>query len=297
MGSVMRPAWLNKKINLRDCAEMRARIDDPGLNTVCEEALCPNIGECSKKGQATFLILGKYCTRQCAFCGVKRGIPPPVDPAEPARVAAGAARLGLNHIVITSVTRDDLADGGAQVFIDTIGSIRAMGRRVTIEILTPDFNFNKDVIRKVAFSSPDIFAHNIETVPRLYAKARKGADYGRSLSVLAYIKECDSSMPVKSGIMLGLGEMEEEVLGTINDIARTGCDFLSIGQYLAPGKNHLPVAEYLPPEKFDFYREKAYASGFRHVMSGPYVRSSYLSGEYLEKISKDPEKVDIIGRK
>lgn len=278
-----RPLWVNKKISLRDCAGLRTRLSRLGLNTVCEEALCPNIGECFSKGQATFLILGKVCTRQCAFCGVKRGSPSRVDPDEPARVAEGVRRLGLNHVVITSVTRDDLPDGGAGAFVDTVSSIRRLlTGKLIIELLTPDFNLNKDAIRKVVAAKPDIFAHNIETVPRLYPEARKGADYNRSLAVLSYIKECDAGMRSKSGIMLGLGEREDEVLDTIRQIARTGCDFLSVGQYLAPSRRHLPVKEYITPERFKYYREKALAAGFSRVLSGPYVRSSYSAAEYLE---------------
>ena len=277
-----RPGWVNKKINLKDCADLRAKISGLNLNTVCEEALCPNIGECFHKAQATFLILGKVCTRRCAFCGVKRGDTSPVDPDEPARVAEGVRRLALSHVVITSVTRDDLPDGGAQAFVDTIASLRALDQKVTIELLTPDFNFNKDAIRKVAAAGPDVFAHNIETVPRLYPEARNGSDYRRSLEVLSYIKKCDKDMHTKSGIMLGLGEREDEVLDTLRQIANTGCDFLSIGQYLAPGREHLSVKEYVTPERFVYYREEALRSGFRHVLSGPYVRSSYSASEYLK---------------
>jgi len=277
-----RPEWVNKKINLKDCADLRTKLSDLKLNTVCEEALCPNIGECFHKGQATFLILGKVCTRRCAFCGVKRGPVSKVDPEEPARVAEGVRRLGLGHVVITSVTRDDLPDGGAQAFVDTISAIRSIAKKVTVEVLTPDFNLNRDAIRKVVIAGPDIFAHNIETVPRLYLEARNGADYSRSLAVLSLIKEFDKDMRTKSGIMLGLGENRDEVLNTLKDIAKTGCDFLSIGQYLSPSREHLPVKEYITPERFAYYKEKALESGFRHVLSGPYVRSSYSASEYME---------------
>lgn len=276
-----RPRWINKKINLRDCDELKKRLKPLGLNTVCEEALCPNIGECFSKAQATFLILGKVCTRRCTFCAVKRGAPLPVDLHEPERVAEGARRLGLSHVVITSVTRDDLSDGGAQAFIDTISVLRSLERKPTVEVLTPDFKLNKDAIQKIVIAAPDVFAHNIETVPRLYPEARNGASYHRSLEVLSYIKECDGSVPTKSGIMLGLGEREDEVLSVIRDIAGTGCEFLSIGQYLAPSKDHLKVKEYMPPEVFTRYKEEALKAGFRHVVSGTYVRSSYSASEYL----------------
>ena len=276
-----RPSWINKKISLKDCADVKSRLNGLGLNTVCEEALCPNIGECFSRAQATFLILGKVCTRRCSFCGVKRGLPESVDQDEPGRVAGGVRRLGLKHVVVTSVTRDDLPDGGAQAFVDTIREIRKLDPKVTVEILTPDFNLDKAAIGRVVQAGPDIFAHNIETVPRLYPEARGGADYRRSLAVLAYIKECDNSMMTKSGMMLGLGETDDEVYNAFKDISGTGCDFLSIGQYLAPSKAHLSVKEYVSPEKFVQYKKQALDAGFRHVASGTYVRSSYSASEYL----------------
>lgn len=276
-----RPSWVNKKINLGDCASLKTKLRDLKLGTVCEEALCPNIGECFAKGQATFLILGKNCTRHCTFCAVKRGSPEPVDPGEPQRVAEGVKRLGLTHVVITSVTRDDLPDGGAQAFVDTVLALRRVDTQTTIELLIPDFNLNKEAIGKVVDARPDILAHNIEMVPRLYPEVREGADYNRSLDVLRLIKECDSALSVKSGMMLGLGEREEEVLQTLEDIAGTGCEFLSIGQYLAPSRNHFPVKEYIKPERFNDLKEKALGMGFRRVVSGPYVRSSYRASEYL----------------
>lgn len=278
---IQRPSWVNKKIKLGDCASLKAKLGDLALGTVCEEALCPNIGECFAKGQATFLILGKNCTRHCTFCAVKRGVPSSVDPDEPRRVAEGVRRLGLTHAVITSVTRDDLSDGGARIFVDTVIAIRQLGTPVTVELLVPDFRLDKVSLRKVIDSKPDILAHNIETVPRLYREAREGADYIRSLNVLRFIKECDNALPVKSGIMLGLGERDDEILKTFEDIAATGCDFLSIGQYLAPSGGHFPVKEYIKPEKFDYLKERALGTGFRRVVSGPYVRSSYHASEYL----------------
>ena len=279
--AIRRPAWLNKKIRLKECGALKEKLRDLALGTVCEEALCPNIGECFAKGHATFLILGKNCTRRCSFCGVKRAMPPPVDPDEPRRVAEAVRRLGLKHAVITSVTRDDLPDGGAQAFADTVTAIRRLEMPVTVELLIPDFNLDREALDKVVAVRPDILAHNIETVSRLYDEARSGADYGGSLDVLRYIKTCDQDMPVKSGIMVGLGETEGEVLATIADIAATGCELMSIGQYLAPSREHLPVREYVAPERFAFYKEKALQMGFRRVMSGPYVRSSYMATEYL----------------
>lgn len=276
-----RPAWVNKKISLKSCSDVKAMLHGLALGTVCEEALCPNIGECFSQRQATFLILGKNCTRRCSFCGVKRGTPEPIDPDEPVRVSRGVARLGLKHAVITSVTRDDIPDGGAAHFVDTIAAIRHISERVTIELLIPDFNLNSNAIRKVVSAKPDILGHNIETVPRFYEEAREGADYKRSLDVLRYIRECDPSMPLKSSLMLGIGETEEEVLATFSDLARTGCDFLSIGQYLAPSRKHLPVKDYIPPDRFIYYKDKALAMGFKRVLSGTYVRSSYHASEYI----------------
>lgn len=287
-----RPSWVNKKINLKDCANLRQALKGLDLGTVCEEALCPNIGECFKKSQATFLILGKNCTRLCKFCAVKRGAPVPVDPDEPRRVAEGARRIRLAHAVITSVTRDDLPDGGAQAFADTVKALRSLELPPVVELLIPDFRLNKSAIRKVIDAKPDMLAHNIETVPRLYREAREGADYARSLGVLRFIRECDPGMPLKSGIMLGMGETESEVLETFSDIAATGCSLLSIGQYLAPSRSHFPVKEYIVPDKFEYYREKAVEAGFRIVLSGTYVRSSYMAGEY----SKTDIKTRVIAR-
>jgi lipoic acid synthetase len=278
-----RPSWADKKIKLGDCARVKETLRVLGLGTVCEEALCPNIGECFSVGRATFLILGRNCTRACRFCAVQRSEPGPVDPDEPRRVAEGVARLGLRHIVITSVTRDDLQDGGAGAFVDTVRAIRSSSPSVRIELLVPDFGMDRVAIRKVVEAGPDILGHNIETVRRLYGEAREGADYGRSLAVLGYVKELDPAMPVKSGIMLGLGETEPEVLETIRDIAGTGCGFLSIGQYLAPSRAHLQVKEYIRPEMFTYYREAALREGFRHVESGTYVRSSYMAERYGEQ--------------
>jgi len=281
MCAMTRPSWLNKKIRLKDCASVKTLLADLRLGTVCEEALCPNIGECFAKGQATFLILGKHCTRGCAFCGVKRKMPDPVDPAESARVAEAVERLGLDHVVITSVTRDDLPDGGAQAFVDTIAAVRAKRPAATIEVLIPDFAGNREALEKVVAAHPEILGHNIETVKRLYGEVRRGADYERSLEVLRHAAACDGTVRVKSGIMLGLGEREEEVLAALADVVETGCRFFSIGQYLAPGREHYPVQAFIPPDRFVFLKEKALTMGFDRVVSGPYVRSSYHAAEYL----------------
>lgn len=279
----MKPPWLNKKINLGSCSEMKNLLRGMNLETVCEQASCPNIGECFSRSHATFLILGRQCTRSCSFCNVVKGKPLPPDTEEPARVAAAVKKLALKHAVITSVTRDDLADGGAKVFADTVSNIRRMSPQVTIELLIPDFRLLPDSLRVVAESGPDIIAHNVETVPSLYRFVRNGSDYRCSLDVLAALKKISPSLKTKSGIMLGMGEKEAEVVAVMGDLRAVECDFLSIGQYLAPSKLHYPVKEYVAPEQFVYYKEKALSMGFFHVESGPYVRSSYMAQEYLNK--------------
>ncbi|MFH1442308.1 MAG: lipoyl synthase [Candidatus Omnitrophota bacterium] len=308
-----KPAWLNKKINLVNCQKVKELLRDLNLNTVCQQAACPNIGECFSRGEATFLILGKICTRNCQFCGIEKGLPAAVDWDEPLRVAQAVQKMDLKHVVLTSVTRDDLEDGGADVFIRTIAEIRKLNKkinsvrdvslirtensiklsseleskvssnRINIELLVPDFQLNKQTIKKLADAQPEIIAHNIETVPRLYPYARQSADYKHSLQVLKIIKESNESVRTKSGIMLGLGEEEQEVLDVFDDLAEHGCDFLSIGQYLAPSSSHVKVKEYISPEKFSYYKHKALEAGLSHVESGPYVRSSYSAASYLSK--------------
>jgi lipoic acid synthetase len=274
-----RPAWLQKKIAPAAHGDMDRLLEDLRLHTVCREANCPNISECYGAGHATFLILGAICTRLCSFCNVSKQVPLPPDPDEPRRVAAAVRHLALRHVVITSPTRDDLADGGAALFGETVREIRAASPETTVELLIPDFRGVRESLALVVLSRPDILGHNVETVPRLY-HIRQGADYRRSLGVLRAVGELDRSMTTKSGIMLGMGESEEEVVGVLADLLDVGCRYLSIGQYLAPSKYHYLVREYLPPEAFDSYREKALAMGFRHVESGPYVRSSYLAERY-----------------
>ncbi len=276
----MKPPWLNKKISLKDCSEMKSILKNSGLNTVCEEAKCPNIGECFAKKQATFIILGAVCTRGCLFCGIKKGEPDPVDTQEPFRIADLVSRLGLKHVVITSVTRDDLSDGGASLFSETIEAVRKKNKDATIEVLIPDFKGEIEPLEVLAKSNPEIIAHNIETVPRLYQKIRKGASYARSLKVLKILKRLMPDIPLKSGLMLGLGEEQEEVYKVFDDLVNAGCIYLSLGQYLAPSKSHFPVQEYIKPKVFDRCLKKAIAAGFRSVKSAPYVRSSYLASEY-----------------
>ena len=277
----LKPAWLNKKISLRDCVEVKTLLKDLRLNTVCEEALCPNMGECFARRQATFIILGAICTRACRFCGVAKGLPLPPDADEPRRIVQAVQRLGLTHVVITSVTRDDLCDGGVSIFAETILRLRMINRRVMIETLIPDFNADEKSLRILAEANPDIIAHNMETVPRLYKEIRPtGASYSRSLEVLGILKKIAPGIPLKSGLMLGLGESKEEVLAVFKDLIQTGCSYLSIGQYLAPSNNHIPVQQYLEPDVFEEYAKEARSYGFTYVKSSPYVRSSYAAADY-----------------
>lgn len=274
-----KPEWLRKKVNPGDQGEMRQLLGELRLNTVCQQALCPNISECFSCGQATFLILGKNCTRLCSFCNVEKSVPLPVDSDEPLRVAEAVARLKLSHVVVTSPTRDDLSDGGASLYVATVAAVRSTFSATRIELLIPDFQGSMPSLGAVAASCPDIIAHNVETVPRLY-HIRSGADYRRSLDVLRNCSKIAPGIRTKSGIMLGLGETEAEVLQVLRDLRDVGCAYLSIGQYLAPSRLHYPVQEYVPPELFESLRTQALEMGFSHVESGPYVRSSYHAGRY-----------------
>jgi lipoyl synthase len=283
-----RPSWLDKKISLKDCSQVKGLLRGLGLNTVCEEAACPNISECFAKCIATFMIMGRNCTRSCKFCNVKKGNPSLLDSSEPKRVALAVKRLKLRHVVVTSVTRDDLEDGGARHFADTIACIRKENTGTSIEVLIPDFNADIDAIKCIVDAAPDIINHNVETVPRLYSAIRPEANYRRSLDVLRIAKELSSgTIYTKSGIMLGLGEEEKEVLEVLSDLRKVGCDLLSIGQYLCPSKAHYPVKEYIRPEVFKFYKNKKDELGFKFIASAPYVRSSYQADEYIdmEKLS------------
>jgi lipoyl synthase len=282
MKTTRRPEWMQKKISPAAHADMDRLLGDLHLHTVCREACCPNITECYGSGQATFLILGTACTRLCTFCTVSKKVPLPPDPGEPARVAQAVLRLRLKHVVITSPTRDDLPDGGSGPFAQTVAAIRTVSPQSGIELLIPDFLGECESITAVVGSRPDILGHNLETVPRLY-HIRQGADYRRSLKVLRTMHELNPMLKTKSGIMLGLGEAESEVLSLFTDLLEVGCSFLSIGQYLAPSRNHYPVQSFVPPEQFAVYRERALAMGFQHVESGPYVRSSYHAERYGEE--------------
>ena len=275
-----KPEWLRKKVPQGEQTAMRGLLSELRLNTVCQQALCPNIAECFGCGQATFLILGKDCTRQCSFCNVdKVPAPLPPDADEPRRVAEAVRRLKLSHVVITSPTRDDLTDGGAGHYVATVSAIRGACPETTIELLVPDFGGDHASLATVLAAQPAILAHNLETVPRLYA-VRQGADYWRSLDLLQEAARSAPAMPTKSGIMLGLGEELDEVRAVMQDLRRAGCRYLSLGQYLAPSKRHQPVVAYLEPQLFDRLREDARALGFSHVESGPYVRSSYHAADY-----------------
>jgi lipoyl synthase len=274
-----KPEWLRKKANPGDQNMMRSLLGELRLNTVCQQALCPNISECFSCGQATFLILGRNCTRLCSFCNVEKTVPLPVDSDEPARVAEAVCRLKLSHVVVTSPTRDDLPDGGASHYVATVAAIQSASPNTRIELLVPDFQGDVPSLVAVVASRPDIIAHNVETVPRLY-HIRSGADYLRSLEVLRNCAEMAPDIRTKSGVMLGMGETEDEVLQVLRDLRGVGSAYLSIGQYLAPSRKHYPVQEYVRPELFESLRTQALELGFSHVESGPYVRSSYHAGQY-----------------
>jgi len=254
------------------------------LHTVCEEAGCPNIGECWEKKHATFMIMGDTCTRACAFCNVKTGLPGVLDPDEPVRVAEATAKLGLAHIVVTSVDRDDLADGGGQHFADTIRAIRARCPQTTIEVLTPDFLRKDGALELVVEARPDVFNHNLETVPSLYLTVRPGARYFHSLRLLQRVKEIDPTMFTKSGIMVGLGEERNEVLQAMDDLRSAQVDFLTVGQYLQPTRKHLEVKRFVPPGEFKNLEAIAYSKGFLMVAASPLTRSSHHAGEDFARL-------------
>ena len=275
-----RPPWLTKRIVVNGALnDTRKILSDEHINTVCASSICPNQNECFSKGQATFLLLGDACTRACGFCSAKRARAEEPDEDEPQRILDAIIKLGIRYAVITSVTRDDLEDGGAEQFVNTIRLIRRHSSRIKIEILTPDFIGNKEAIKKITGAVPDVFGHNIETVERLYESVRSGADYGRSLELLRYVKDVSPSQLTKSSIMVGLGEKEEEVLAVMKDLRKAGCDILTVGQYMRPRQDNLPVLKYVTPEEFDAYKKQALNLGFKSVVSGPFVRSSYLAEE------------------
>lgn len=272
-----KPKWIRAEFTgTREVQRLKAVLRENKLHTVCEEANCPNLGECFKSGTATFMIMGDICTRRCPFCDVGHGRPNPLDPDEPKNMAETITAMGLKYVVITSVDRDDLRDGGAAHFVSCIQETRKRNPEITVEILTPDFRGREDVALEIlAQSPPDVFNHNLETVPRLYRQARPGADYQGSLDLLRRFKERHSGVPTKSGLMLGLGETLEEIESVMRDMRAHGIEMLTLGQYLQPSAHHLPVQRYVTPEEFDALRDLGEKMGFSHVASGPMVRSSY----------------------
>ena len=283
----MKPEWLRRKLpDPEALSKMRNLLKRHGLNTVCQEALCPNQGECFGQGTATFLILGKTCTRNCTFCAIPTEERPPApDPDEPRRIAQASAELGLKHVVITSVTRDDLDDGGASHFARTVRALRDHNPEIIVEVLIPDFQGSAEDLKTVMDSEPDILNHNLETVPRLYPEVRPQAVYRRSLELLKRAREMSPARITKSGLMLGLGEEKEEVLRVMADLRKVSCDLLTLGQYLRPSGKHHPVARYVTPREFDELRLEGEKMGFKAVFSAPLVRSSFHAAEVFKKIS------------
>ena len=269
-----KPNWLKVRLpGSGRFAQVQRLVKDYGLHTVCQSARCPNVGQCWESGTATFMILGDVCTRACRFCAVKSGMPEPLDSNEPKHVAEAVKKLGLKYVVVTSVTRDDLTDGGAPLFADVIREVRASVPDCKVEVLIPDFKGREEALRVVSDAAPDILNHNIETVHRLYAAVRPQAKYWRSLQLLA--RAHSMGMRTKSGLMVGVGETRDEVIQTMRDLREVGCELLTIGQYLQPTPSCIPVAEFIPPKTFHEYRDIGLDLGFRHVESGPLVRSSY----------------------
>ena len=283
-----RPPWLKTRIH---CGDVFARVDNVlkkwSLNTVCQEAACPNIGECYNQRTATFLILGDVCTRNCAFCAVKKGTPRPLDSQEPERVAQAVKELGLYHVVITSVTRDDLPDGGARCFARTIDEIRKINFDTIVEVLIPDLRGSKKALTIIRDASPHIVGHNVETVPRLYPQVRSTANYRQSLTIIKMTKD-SSLITTKSGLMVGLGEEKEEILATMDDLRAVGCDILTIGQYLSPTKKCFPIKRYYHPQEFEEFAREGKERGFKWIEAGPLVRSSFHANDQWKKVQNNP---------
>lgn len=276
------PEWIRVK-NSESLHSTKQVLRSYGLLTVCEEARCPNMCECFSRPTATFMILGSRCTRNCGFCSVESSTPGPLDLEEPKRVVKAAKKMGLRYVVITSVTRDDLPDGGAGHFAKTVYTVRRYLPDAKVEVLTPDFKGDVSALKIVLSSRPDVYSHNVETVPRLYPVVRPKADYRRSLSILEYAEKFTSEISIKSGLMLGLGETLDEVINVLRDLRIVGCDIVTIGQYLRPSKLNLPVVEYIRPDMFERLRLKALGMGFKYVASGPLVRSSMNAEEMFNK--------------
>ena len=285
-----KPPWLRIRVGRSEAfVDTRALLSRHRLATVCEEAACPNVHECWSKRHATVMVLGSVCTRACAFCNVATGRPDRVDPGEPTRLADAVAELGLRHVVVTSVDRDDLADGGASHFVACIEAIRSAAPGTTVEILTPDFRHKEGAVEAVAAAAPDVFNHNVETVPRLYRRIRPGARYAHSLWLLRRVKELAPGVFTKSGLMAGLGEEPDEIGAVMDDLRAADVDFLTLGQYLRPTPRHAPVARYVAPAEFDTWREQGVARGFLLVSSSPFTRSSYHADEDFERLRRARE--------
>ena len=280
-----RPDWLRVRLPVgENYNDLKQLMRSKSLHTVCEEARCPNMGECWANRTATFMILGSVCTRSCGFCAVATGRPMALDWEEPRRVAEAVTQMGLNHVVVTSVDRDELHDGGATLFAATIRGIRRLNPSCAVEVLTPDFKGSRDALKVVMDARPDVFNHNVETVPRLYRRVRPQAVYERSLDVLAWAKEMRPEKPTKTGFMLGLGETHNEIVETMRDIKARDVDILTIGQYLRPSPQHLPIERYVPPDEFREYARIGREMGFRNVYSGPLVRSSYHAWDQVKQL-------------
>ncbi len=280
-----KPEWIRAKLySANRGMEVEKLLKKLNLNTVCTEAKCPNIGECYNRKTATFMILGQVCTRNCKFCNVTKGETQPIDLSEPENIAKAVKELGLRHVVITSVTRDDLADNGASHFANVITHIKQLNKNTIVEVLIPDFNGNVDDLKTVIHAKPDIINHNIETVSRLYSAIRPMAEYERSLQLLKNVKKYSEGILSKSGIMVGLSEKEDEVIQVMQDLRLVDCDIMTIGQYLAPSLKHYPVYEYIEPKIFDKYKDIGLKKGFKYVASGPLVRSSYFADKAFEDI-------------
>jgi lipoic acid synthetase len=278
------PEWIRTK-GFEGIHDTKRILRSYKVSTVCEEARCPNIGECYSRPTATFMILGSKCTRNCGFCSVESSMPEPLDHTEPERVAQAAKEMRLKYVVITSVTRDDLPDGGAGHFARTVDAVRRYLQDAKVEVLTPDFNGNVGALMTILSSRPDVFGHNVETVPRLYSVVRPRADYHRSLHILKYAKKGAPDIHTKSGLMLGLGETFDEVTDVLKDLCDAGCDFITLGQYLRPLRKNLPVVEYIRPEVFERLRNRALNMGFKYVASSPLVRSSMNAEEMFTKVN------------
>lgn len=295
MEHLRKPEWLKVEKGRGNGGKVSRILESHQLNSVCNEAGCPNQGECFRSGTATFMLLGKYCSRNCTFCQVKKAMPEPVDKNEPDHVADATAQLQLSHVVITSVTRDDLPDGGAGHFAATIRAIRKKNPQVTVECLIPDFQGNEDDLRTVIEAWPDILNHNVETVPNLYNQVRPMAKFQRSIELLKQAKRMEPGIFTKSGFMVGLGETQEEVYQLLEDLSLAGCDMVTIGQYLQPSIKHIPVKEYIHPKVFEQYKKAAYEAGISCVASGPLVRSSYHAKEDYWKLKSGEEKTRLEG--